>query len=397
MFCRKCGNELPEQAKFCDKCGTKLVKEKEGEITGKSCTSLKKYIGVAVCFGVITIVSLTGLSYYTTVLIPEKKYKQAIEHEKKGEFYQAYELYMQLGVYEDSLERGERLSDTFEKEYLKAFDYAADERYVLAYQIFSVLGEYKDSVENRDKMLEKIEEIYQQAVTYFENEEYEKAEKLFEEIKEYKESSEYIKKCGDCDVVGHDYYKQYCIDNSVCLICNTVLEDATECVPGTATCVEEQRCTNCDRVMQAALGHDWGNQYPCLEGTPCVRCGANAPNHDWFNESGICTICGASIFNGWVLSGARNYTIEEIRLEEKSRDMSAYVVVQFYVEKWYELYDLKIEFFDSSYRTVWEIEFDEDNIVDYLFETSRDNVYVLKTPEMLRPLIEEIAEVTLGF
>ncbi|MBC5714413.1 zinc-ribbon domain-containing protein [Roseburia sp. BX1005] len=64
MFCKKCGNELPDNAMFCSKCGNKTGNERQAEITNENNNIWKDHknkiiigavVGVAVILCIILI------------------------------------------------------------------------------------------------------------------------------------------------------------------------------------------------------------------------------------------------------------------------------------------------------------------------------------------------------
>ena len=64
MFCKKCGNELPDNAMFCPKCGNKTGNERQAEITNENNNIWKDHknkiiigavVGVAVILCIILI------------------------------------------------------------------------------------------------------------------------------------------------------------------------------------------------------------------------------------------------------------------------------------------------------------------------------------------------------
>ena len=57
MFCKKCGNELPEEAKFCGKCGSKVMQSDNlnNNESKKNKSKLWKIIIIIIIFAYFTI------------------------------------------------------------------------------------------------------------------------------------------------------------------------------------------------------------------------------------------------------------------------------------------------------------------------------------------------------
>ena len=395
MFCRKCGNKLSDDMKFCDRCGVKLAGETDEHIITTSVVPRTEknltLIGLTL-IGILISGILFGIYYYTTNILPQKKYEQALEYEKEDFSFRAYELYIELGEYKDSANRREVLAKNLERNYQNALAGIENGDYGKAYEIFLTLETYKDSKEQSETVMTVLEEGYLQAIEYFENQEYERAEKLFSEMLSYKESKSYFEKCGDCAIVGHEYFKEYCTDNSVCAVCGDVVQDAKECITKEATCTKAKQCSVCSRVFQEALGHDWGNQYPCLQGTPCIRCGEGAPRHDWYNKNMICTVCNEGLYYDWRLRGPAKEMFEGIWLDEASIDENgARIALQMYSMLSYAVTRMEVTFYDSNENELCYVDlFYNEDIAEYLFTTSREDVYVFKAPKMSFDMIERI-------
>lgn len=80
MYCRKCGNEIPDNSAFCPKCGNSMTGKKDE--TEKKNLSIKhkgnryKWVGVAVIACALLLV--VGISFF--IISNRKTYEDVVEN-----------------------------------------------------------------------------------------------------------------------------------------------------------------------------------------------------------------------------------------------------------------------------------------------------------------------------
>ena len=129
----------------------KTEKEKKKQQVVKKQNKIKKLMAIIVT---VVIVCLMGYFILNDVIIPIKQYKQGVELYNLGKYFEAIEIFSELGDYKDATEQidlcNERIREKNEiireKDYNKAVDlYMAGKRFEAARYFISLDG-YKDSM-----------------------------------------------------------------------------------------------------------------------------------------------------------------------------------------------------------------------------------------------------------
>ncbi len=114
------------------------------------------------------------------VIIPNKKYQQAVALREAGQYDDAIAAFAELGDYSDA---NEQIAETW---YQKALISRENGMYEYAYTIFSSLGDYSDAAQQLS------ETKYQQAVSLREAGEYESAIAVFASLNSYRDAETQI-------------------------------------------------------------------------------------------------------------------------------------------------------------------------------------------------------------
>lgn len=153
---------------------------------------------IAVIVTIIVLIIL-GIVFYFTVMIPNKKYDEAMRLYTNNQYLQAKEAFAELGDYKDSEVKQKQIMYDYAIELWNKKDYSKAEKE------FDKLGEYSDS---KDK---KNEVIYQNATELLEKKEYSKAAKEFSKLGDYKDAKAKVLEInnlfGEKDVIYLGTYK----------------------------------------------------------------------------------------------------------------------------------------------------------------------------------------------
>lgn len=103
MFCKKCGQELPEESIYCWECGTRLDKELKNVIKDSGKREFNLKIALLAFFSLLVIG--VGIGYIGYSSQPAVKYKRAEKAVVKENYDKAIKLYTNLGEYLDSTDR----------------------------------------------------------------------------------------------------------------------------------------------------------------------------------------------------------------------------------------------------------------------------------------------------
>ena len=229
--------------------------------------------------------------------LPRWNYEKAVKYQSELKLYDAMKLYEAAGEYEDSKEKVELLSNELNIYYQDVKEMCEAEDYTNAYAVLLQLGDFEDCEKLMGDVEKKIGEKYEQAELLFKEKKYALAEEIFITIPNYKKSDEYIKKCNDCSIVGHDWYKEKCSEDSVCIRCDESKMDAMKCeYGGDGTCTNPIICNVCNDVLVTGE-HQW-NSATCTQAKTCVYCGVTEGtpvDHDRTQDR-ICKMCGESCY-----------------------------------------------------------------------------------------------------
>ena len=136
---------------------------------------LKRWLALGI--GVATLCTVVGL-LMTKVIIPNKKYNDAVALEKAGNYQEAIAAFEAMGDYKDSPEKILECKYAEAEAKLEAGDFPA------ARAGFNSIGGYSDA-------LERINDVrYAEGEHFIETKEYGQALKIFTELGDYKESKE---------------------------------------------------------------------------------------------------------------------------------------------------------------------------------------------------------------
>ncbi len=230
-----------------DECERKVVAEKENIAKKK-----KRNKTIALIVTPIILVAIIVAVIYATVIVPKQNYEKAEELFSAQNYSQAYNLYAELGDYEDSSEKAKEC-------------------------------------------------LYIQAVAYRNDKNWDAANPLFEQIKGYKDADALIhyhdhklvdSKDATCDKSGYKAYKCDCGDEK---------KDTVSALGhnySSATCTAAKKCSRCGKTDGSALGHTSG-------GTKCSRCGAVTFKTLTFSGSGQGIIKNINLPNGNFIIKAR--------------------------------------------------------------------------------------------
>lgn len=179
------GDLLKERNQKCKML--KSVKDEKLEIDNTGA----KYPAIALSvFGIIAVVAI-AVSF---IVIPNNKYKTAMELYNKGEYIKAISVFEEIKEFSESKAMIEASENALlETEYNQAKALFDNKEYKLAEAAFLALDDYKDS----KKMLEAIDEerkniLYNEAQKLFADNKYEEAIALFEQLDTFKNSKEMI-------------------------------------------------------------------------------------------------------------------------------------------------------------------------------------------------------------
>lgn len=198
-----------------DECERKVVAEKEVIAKKK-----KRNKTIALIVTPVILIAIVVAIIYATVIVPKQNYEKAEELFAAQNYSQAYNMYAELGDYEDSDEKAKEC-------------------------------------------------LYIQAVAYRNDKNWDAANPLFEQIKGYKDSDTLIhyhdhklidSKDATCDKSGYKAYKCDCGEEK---------KDTVSALGhnySSASCTTAKKCSRCGKTDGSALGHTSG-------GTKCSRCG----------------------------------------------------------------------------------------------------------------------------
>ncbi len=140
----------------------------------------KKVALITTC-AVIMAVGITLL--ITLFIIPNSKYNSAQQLADSGKYYDAINIYTELGDFKDSKAK------VLETKYRQACAGLENGEYEMAASLFDGISDYKDSADKR------LECFYQHANQCINNEDYSTAAEILSELTSYKNSKELIKEC----------------------------------------------------------------------------------------------------------------------------------------------------------------------------------------------------------
>lgn len=190
MYCKKCGRELSDGARYCCKCGTiKKSNKKNNERIKKNKLNKKtmnnKSIILIAVFSV-TLLIIAGVVGYNNK--PSIRYKKAEKAFLDENYDKAIELYYELGTYKDSEEKLECAIKV--KHYYDGIAFYENEQYDEA------LIEFEQTVgyENTSEMIDKCN--YNKACICMENGQYVEASNLFKQSNYYEDSNKFIEEMG---------------------------------------------------------------------------------------------------------------------------------------------------------------------------------------------------------
>lgn len=170
--------------------------------------------------------------------------------------------------------------------YSRAEELFAQSNYEDAYELYINLGDYQDSKEKAKECL------YKQANEMRNEGKFDEANLLFEQIKDYKDSIDLIhnhtyeiidSKKVTCEQDGYKDYK--------CSSCGKEYRDELKTAGHTyssATCTEARKCSVCGKVDGNPLGHT-------TSGTKCSRCGTTTFRTIKYSGYGADTISNISL------------------------------------------------------------------------------------------------------
>lgn len=109
-----------------------------------------------------------------------------------------------------------------------------------------------------------------------------------------------------------------CLNDEVCLECGKIMTEALGHEPGAeATCSMPQICLRCEEIITPQLAHTSAGPATCTEAEVCAVCGgeiAPASGHD-VGGDGVCRVCGEQIVAAdehYVSAGSDGYTSDDI-------------------------------------------------------------------------------------
>lgn len=223
-----------------DECERKVVVEKENIAKKK-----KKNKTIALIVTLIILIAIVAAVIYAMVIVPKQNYEKAEELFAAQNYSQAYDIYAELGDYEDSIEKSKEC-------------------------------------------------LYIQAVAYRNDKNWDAANPLFEQIKGYKDADTLIhyhdyklvdSKDATCDTSGYRAYK---------CDCGYEKKDTISALGhnySAATCTAAKKCSRCGKTEGSALGHTTG-------GTTCSRCGVLTFKSLSYSGAGDKLIDGINLPNG---------------------------------------------------------------------------------------------------
>ncbi len=247
MFCKKCGKQLPDGARFCTGCGTNLV----ATVTPTPVVAVeeppkKKPNGKGIIIAVVALLLLIaiGVGVYIAIdYLSEEGYSDSNNDDKKDdeekeekqkEAYDAAMALLEEGKYDEALAAFKEISDydKAEKQIEKLEQWQADynaaqemldnQEYDAARDAFYALEDYRDSLEMAEYGVS-----YRQYMSEYEEltdgDRLVNTAELFESLGEYQDAPEMVDKCylkaceyflKDGDIFTAEEYAEYLSDDA---------------------------------------------------------------------------------------------------------------------------------------------------------------------------------------
>ncbi len=138
-------------------------KNKQIEVSQKAAIRNKKLIATGIA---AVLVAVIGIAITTKVIVPSKKYNQAIKMMENGSYEDAFELFDELGNYKNS--ESLKLESSLEATYQNGEKQITEGRFEEAIETFNSISSYKDSVtrasEAREGFIKKISEYAERSL-----------------------------------------------------------------------------------------------------------------------------------------------------------------------------------------------------------------------------------------
>ena len=196
MLCKSCGKSINDSEEKCTYCNEKIVEESinstkttdideifKRKIEKGKAKARKKQLGVFIAIFLLIVAILSLIIAWSTVVVPKRKYEEALLLMEAGKYESAYTLLEDLNkdneIKSSKYERASMLLETGDSE--------------AALELFEQIRGYEDSAE-------KILDIkYEFAVSYIDSQNYIDAYETLIEISAHKDSKE----------KAYDIYREY--------------------------------------------------------------------------------------------------------------------------------------------------------------------------------------------
>ena len=189
MLCGRCGNPFGPNESFCAVCGTSVALAKTyDDAANKKKSKRAMVITLSVIGGIILLALALVL---VNILSTANKYNKAIDYMNDGNYEEAYDLFSELGSYQDSeslkIICANNLLYEQAEEKFKNGDYRG------AIEIYEMLNDFNDSKNKAAQCQQFIN--YDTAVYNFENEKFWDAYYMFDRLGDFKDSAERAQQC----------------------------------------------------------------------------------------------------------------------------------------------------------------------------------------------------------
>ncbi len=236
MFCKKCGKQLPDGARFCSGCGTSLdaapVVEPVVAVEEPPKKPGNKKLIIAIIALVVLIAVGVGVFILVDYLTEDSSYSSEDDEDKKKEAYDAAMALLEEGKYDEALAAFKEITDysksekqvkkleQWQADYDAAHELLAQQNYSGARDAFYALGDYRDSLEMAESGV-SYAQYMDEYESYTDGYNLINTAELFKTMNGYKDSDEMVDKCylkacesflNGNDLSTAEYYSEYLSD-----------------------------------------------------------------------------------------------------------------------------------------------------------------------------------------
>ncbi len=161
----------------------------------------------------------------------KQRYETAQALYEKGQYWEAYEIFDELGKYEDSKKRASESKKKWKaQQYDEAMELYKAEQYLEAYAIFDTLDDYKESKKYRDRSKTRYNRAeFARAEALFDEGKYEEALVIYQALGRYHTSRDRAEETQKkIDAQNLAAYEQKCYDEGLALLQNGEWEAARD-------------------------------------------------------------------------------------------------------------------------------------------------------------------------